>query len=138
MTGREASQPNVPQPEPVPVGEGFRIDSPTSEELAEVLRAAVDYRGDVTLILRGGEELRGYIFDFDSTSPERSISLFPEHEDAKRRLLCAEIEGVSFSGKDTASGRSWETWVQQYNEKKAARARGEDVGPIGIDPEPLS
>ena len=58
MTGREASQPNVPQPEPVPVGEGFRIDSPTSEELAEVLRAAVDYRGDVTLILRGGEEQR--------------------------------------------------------------------------------
>ena len=92
----------------------------------------------MTLFLRGGEELRGYIFNFDATPPEPFVNFFSANEDAKRRLLCAEIHGVSFSGKDTASGRSWETWVKQYNENKAARARGEDVGPIGIDPEPLS
>ncbi len=118
--------------------EGFRIDEPSSEELTEVLEAAFDYRGDVTLQLRGGEEVRGYVFNRVADGDQPHVDLFPDGSDDSRRVLYSDIRAIHFSGRDTASGKSWETWVKHYREKQAARERGEDVGEIGLTPEPLS
>jgi hypothetical protein len=32
----------------------------------------------------------------------------------------SEIAGLAFSGRDMAAGKSWEAWVKNYVEKKAA------------------
>jgi hypothetical protein len=44
----------------------------------------------------------------------------------------AEIARLAFTGRDTAAGKSWETWVKKYVEKKKAGETG-----IRLDPEKL-
>ena len=46
-------------------------------------------------------------------------------------------KGLRFSGKDVASGKSWETWLKKYTERKEALARGEEVENIDLFPEEL-
>ena len=104
-------------------------------ELEVVVEAAFDYRGDVTLTLADESQLRGYLANRRLEGEERWIEMLPADGSPTRRLPAEAIRGIEFSGKDTASGKSWETWVTKYREKKAARARGEDVGTIGIFPE---
>jgi hypothetical protein len=48
------------------------------------------------------------------------------------RIAYADIAALSFTGKDTAAGKSWEAWVRRYWEKKAS---GEGV--LSLEPESL-
>ena len=44
----------------------------------------------------------------------------------------SEIESVSLSGKDAASGRTWESWIRRYAEKKlAGEAASIESEPLG-------
>ena len=43
-----------------------------------------------------------------------------------------DIAQLAFTGKDTAAGKSFETWVKKYQEKKAAGEKN-----IGLEPEKL-
>ena len=117
--------------------EGFHVDNPSPEALREVLEAAFDYRGDVTLFLAGGGSLSGYIFNRDAGSAEPYIELYPQGSRERRRILYRDITGVAFTGRDPAAGKSWETWMKKYREARAARERGEASGPIGLQPESL-
>ena len=54
-----------------------------------------------------------------------------------RRILYSEVLGLSFTGKDTAAGKSWQSWVRRWKAKKEAQARGEEVGEIGLFPDAL-
>ena len=117
--------------------QGFRIDDPSMDELREVLEAAVDYRGDVTLCSRSGEEVVGYIFSQEASAPDPYVELLARNDASPRSFLYRDIESIQFSGRDTASGKSFETWAKNYEAKRVARARGEDVGPIGIEAESL-
>lgn len=117
--------------------EGFHAVNPSPRELPEILEAAFDYRGDVTIELASGEAVCGYLFNRDARAEEPFVDLYLADSDGRRRILYRDIRGVRFSGKDTASGKSWETWVKQFTEKRAARERGEEVGQIGLQPEPL-
>ncbi len=119
------------------ISQGFVLDQPNLEDLIEVIEEVVDYRGDITLHLKDNSEVTGYIFSSDLKGEDSTLSLFPKGEDERVSILLADITKLHFSGRDTASGKSWETWVKNYNEKKAARARGEDVGLIGIEAESL-
>jgi hypothetical protein len=103
--------------------------------LVQVLEAAFDYRGDVTLSLEGGERLVGYVYHRDAHAPEPYLALMPQDGSPRRRISCGQVLSIEFTGRDTASGRSWETWVRTYEAKKAARERGEDVGDIGLFPD---
>lgn len=142
MTG---ASPSGGQPSENPAesySQGFRMDAPRAEDLVKIVDAALDYRGDVSLELHGGEEVAGYIFnrviDREAAPPGDSyLELFPRGEDERRKVLYRDIRGVVFSGRDTASGKSWETWVRNWETKRAARARGEDVGRIEIRAESL-
>jgi hypothetical protein len=56
----------------------------------------------------------------------------PKQANQKLRIAYADIAALSFTGKDTAAGKSWEAWVRRYWEKKAS---GEGV--LSLEPESL-
>ncbi len=103
-------------------------------EVRAALDQAFDYRGDVTLTLKDGRTIEGYVFDRRPGADLASsrIRILPAGSNEKLSLSYAEIAALAFSGRDTAAGRSWEAWVRQYWEKRQA---GETN--IGIEPEKL-
>ncbi|MAE65122.1 MAG: hypothetical protein CMJ18_12700 [Phycisphaeraceae bacterium] len=96
------------------------------------LEAAFDYRGDVTIEMRDGRTVEGYVFDRRINGDEAALRVIPSDGSGRITIPCSEITGLSFTGRDTAAGRSWETWVKQYAEKKQ---RGEAAN-IEPDREP--
>ncbi len=92
---------------------------------------AFDYRGDVTIELVDGQTIEGYIFDRRSNIAEPYVRLIPRDSDERVNVKYSQIKSLSFSGRDTAAGKSWETWVRKYQEKKA---KGEAAS---IESEPL-
>jgi hypothetical protein len=111
-----------------------RVFRPTSAtEIAETVELAFDYRGDVTLELTTGESLVGYLFNRQANGTNPSIEIFPADNPAPRAIAYSVIAAIAFTGEDTASGKSWESWVaKKESERKAeaervaaeARARG--------------
>jgi hypothetical protein len=93
----------------------------------EILERAFDFRGDVTLTLRSGATVAGYLFDRrrGRTLADSYVRLMPppragskEGENEKVRVAYAEIARIAFSDRDPAAGRSFESWVKKYVEKK--------------------
>lgn len=112
----------------------LRIEKP--EDLNAAVEEAFDFRGDVTITLKNGDEIVGYVFNRQLAGPgEAYLEYFPRNEDDKRRLELKEIRQIALSGADPAEGRSWETWVKKVQEKKKAQAEGRDIG--NIEPEVL-
>ena len=106
----------------------------SEEETRVALEKAFDYRGDVTITLKDGREIQGYIFDrrTGATLADSMVRVIPSTERTKLSISYAEIAALHFSGRDTAAGKSFEAWVKKYWEKKA---RGEKN--IQIEPEKL-
>ena len=92
---------------------------------------AFDYRGDITLHTADGRVIEGYIFDRRSHLPEPYIRLIPKDSNDRVTIIYKDITRLIFSGRDTAAGKSWETWLKKYQEKKA---KGEAAN---IEAEPL-
>jgi len=104
-------------------GRVFRPSTPA--ELAEAVELAFDYRGDVTLVLKSGEQLVGYIFNRVAAGPKPLLELFPE-SGGRREVLYADVASIAFSGEDTASGKSWEAWAtKKESERRAESERAE-------------
>lgn len=101
--------------------EGLRIEISDAEARDRALDMAVNYRGDVTLHLRGGEAVAGYAYDRSPATPAREavLRILPA-EGSRRAVPCGDITAVEFTGRDTASGRSFETWIRKYVGKKLA------------------
>ena len=114
--------------------EGWVPDLATEEELRVALEKAFDYRGDVTLTLKDNSKIEGYVFDrvAGNSLANSFVRVMPKQANQKLRVAYADIAALSFTGKDTAAGRSWEAWVRKYWEKKAS---GEGV--LSIEPESL-
>ena len=120
--------------------QGFSWVGGEPGSLEEVIEGAFDYRGDVTVLLKDGQELVGYLANRslgDEGSTGDWVEVFPASGDPRRRIPIGEIDGLSFSGKDVASGKSWETWLKKYTERKEALAKGEEVENIDLFPEEL-
>ena len=107
--------------------QGCAFDLSDEAAAFEVLEKAFDYRGDVTLGLAGGDEVMGYIFDRRRGAglAESYVRLLTPKEETPVKVAYADIRAVSFSGRDAAHGKSFETWVRKYVEKKLA---GESAG----------
>jgi hypothetical protein len=90
--------------------------------------------GDVTITLKDGSKVEGYIFDRrpGKTLADSAVRLFPKDADQKIAIPYSEIAALAFSGRDTAAGKSFEAWVRKYWEKKAAGEKN-----IGIQAEAL-
>ncbi len=83
------------------------------EELLEVIELAFDYRGDITLELKSRESMSGYLLNRVFDDPHSYVEIFqPDHPDP-RKIFYREIQAVHFTGQDTASGKSWEAWVEK-------------------------
>ena len=61
------------------------------------------------------------------------VRLFPKDKDEKLAIRYEEIAGLAFTGRDTAAGKSWETWLKKYREKKAAGETNIGIGPEKLD-----
>lgn len=100
-----------------------RVFRPASAaETAEAIDLAFDYRGDVTLELRAGESLKGYIYNRLATGAHPVIEMFPTDSPAPRQIPYAEIASIAFTGADTASGNSWEAWALKKDSERRAEA----------------
>ena len=88
----------------------------------EAIEQAFDYRGDVTVTLQDGSAIEGYLYDRRTHPGDPLVRLMPKDGSARRTILVKDIRTIAFTGRDTATGKSWETWMKKYHEKKA---RGE-------------
>jgi hypothetical protein len=114
--------------------EGWIPQLAGDEEIRTALEKAFDYRGDVSITLKSGEKIDGYIFDRRSgkSLTDSVIRLYPKSGNQKISISYADIGALAFTGKDTAAGKSWEAWMKKYEEKKAAGEKN-----IGLQPEAL-
>lgn len=145
MSGREAGRtgfttPNAPDALEVVPGaqreklEGWIPELAKPEELRAALERAFGYRGDVLITRKDASQIEGYIFDRRNghTLAESYVRLMPKNGGPKLSISYAEIAALAFTGRDMAAGRSWEAWVRQYWEKKAAGEKD-----ISLQPEKL-
>ena len=90
---------------------------PTSEEeLSAVVDQAFDYRGDVTIELKGGDCIVGYVFSRTKTESCAALELFPTNKPSQMTIQFSDIKAIIFSGKDMALGQSWKDWIQKKKE----------------------
>jgi hypothetical protein len=103
---------------------GWKVDTTDEATAAEALEKAFDYRGDVLLQLVNGSSMTGYIFDRrrGQSLADSYVRLMTAASDEKVKVAFSDIQRVEFSGRDAAHGKSFETWVKKYIEKKT---RGE-------------
>ena len=140
MTGKEAGHHLDPDALEVVPGakrehlEGWVPDLANENELREALEQAFDYRGDVQITLKDGRKVEGYIFDRrpGATLADSKIRIVPKDGSPKTSVSYGDIAALAFTGRDMAAGKSWENWVKQYWEKKAAGEKN-----IGLQPEEL-
>ncbi|HEY1683916.1 MAG TPA: hypothetical protein VGG19_04065 [Tepidisphaeraceae bacterium] len=106
----------------------------TDQEIRHALEEAFSYRGDITLILKDGAKIDGYIFDRRSdgkTLADCQVRIM--RKDAPNiNVKYSDIAGLEFTGRDPATGKSFETWINKYRERKLAGEKN-----IGIMPEAL-
>jgi hypothetical protein len=114
--------------------EGWIPELATEGEIRGALEKAFDYRGDVTITRKDGAKIEGYIFDRQSgaTLEDSFVRVYPRDSNERVRIRYADIAALSFSGRDTAAGKSFEAWIKKYWEKRAAGEKG-----IGIEAEKL-
>ena len=144
MTGREAghrAEPQAPNPDTLEVVErgvreqleGWVPELADENELRDALERAFDYRGDVLITRKDGSKIEGFVFDRrpGRTLADSLVRLLPKDGTGKTSVSYADIAALSF-GRDMAAGKSWEAWVRQYWERKAAGEKG-----ISLQPEKL-
>jgi hypothetical protein len=123
--------------------EGWIPSTAAEPEIRAALEKAFDYRGDVTITLKDGRVIEGYIFDRKVKGPllsDCAVRLMPKppqgndpkDQPGKLSVPYSDIAALAFTGRDTAVGKSFAAWVKKYNEKKAAGEKN-----IGIDSDPI-
>jgi len=114
--------------------EGWVPELVDENELRLALERAFDYRGDVLITRKDGSKIEGYIFDRrpGGTLVESVVRLIPKDGTGKTSVSYADIAALAFTGRDMAAGNSWEAWVRQYWERKAAGEKN-----ISLQPEKL-
>jgi hypothetical protein len=115
--------------------EGWIPPLASESEIREALEKAFDYRGDITLTLKDGRVVNGYLFDRRSgtTLADSSVRVIPANERTKLTVPYSDIAALAFSGRDTAAGKSFEAWVKKYWEKKAAGEKNIAIHPESLD-----
>ena len=98
-----------------------RVFQPASfAELAEAVELAFDYRGDVTVSLKSGESLSGYLFNRQVSGSDSYLEVFPSDSSEARHIRYDQIAAIAFTGEDTATGKSWETWIAKKDSERRA------------------
>lgn len=111
------------QPTDITARQGIVVDASDPERLNHALQLSLEYRGDVTVTRRSnGLEVAGYLFDrvTGATPADTVIRMIPANGDDRVTIPVDDIQELRFSGRDTAVGKSFETWMKKYVEKKLA------------------
>jgi hypothetical protein len=99
------------------------IEARDPAALDEALKMAVDFRGDVTLTLATGETIEGYLYD----RTEDAVRILPSDGGDSVTIVRAQLAALAFTGRDTAAGKSFDTWIKTYAARKEAeRTEGMD------------
>ena len=114
--------------------QGWIPELATEADIRAVIEKAFDYRGDITVSRKDSSQITGYLFDrrVGPTLDNSVIRLMLAENNQRPSIPYSEIAGLSFTGRDTAAGKSYEAWVKKYWEK---RQKGEKN--ISIEPEVL-
>ena len=83
---------------------------------AEALRVAFEYRGNVTLLLDDDSRVDGYL----SNLTDDAIRLWCRGETDQLEIPIRHIKHVELTGRNTASGKSWQTWMKKQEAAQAA------------------
>ncbi len=97
--------------------QGRMVDASDPLALRTAIGLAFDYRGDVTIKLKStGQTIEGYVFDRGSktASGDDAIRVLPTDGAPRTTLRCDDIAELRFSGRDTAAGKSFDTWIKKY------------------------
>lgn len=114
--------------------EGWIPELASEDDVRAALEKAFNYRGDVTITRKDGSHVEGYIFDRRSgkTLADSVVRIIPRNSTGKTSIPYSDIAALVFSGRDMAAGKSWEAWLKNYWERKAAGEKN-----IGLQPEEL-
>ena len=70
------------------------------------IEAAYGYRGHVTLMLKDGASVEGFLYNRDMTLG--IVDLCVKNSDERRRIEMSAIASVALTGEDCAAGKSFE------------------------------
>jgi hypothetical protein len=114
---------------------GWVPDLADERLLREALDKAFDYRGNITVYLHDGGKLEGYVFDRHAAPDLRAsyVRIIPIADRLKIKISYADVRSLEFTGKDTAAGKSFESWVAKYWAKKAAGEKNIQIEPESLD-----
>lgn len=111
-------------PVEMPAGtQGMVVDAADESQLRRAIDLAFDYRGDVSIVRAStAETIEGYVFDRRShpSLAESIVRIIPGNGAPRVAIPYADIASLKFTGRDTASGKSFETWMKKYVQKKLA------------------
>lgn len=105
--------------------EGWDPGPVEGSALAEVIERAFDYRGDVTIVRRDGNELVGYLFNRDPEAATPFVQVFAAAGGDPLTIPYADIRSIRFTGRDMAAGTSYAAWLRS---REAAKAAGSAQG----------
>lgn len=108
--------------QPVEDLQGCSVDAADPAVLRHAIELAFHFRGDVTITQRDGDSVEGYLYDrrLDGPLERQQVRIIPRNSDAHIVIPYSQITGLCFTGKDTASGKSFESWIRKYAQKKLA------------------
>jgi hypothetical protein len=112
--------------------QGLRV---SGDKLGEGVERAFDYRGDLTIRLKDGRELVGYVFDRETgaSAVQGRLRMLLSSSGERVTVACSDIDELIFSGRDMAAGKSWEAWVTKYLARKAAGEKNIELVPEAMD-----
>lgn len=114
--------PRIPAPEdewtPLNISESAtRVETPTqgwsSDSSPDALREAFAYRGNVTLYLDDGSKTKGFV----AALRDKELVFWRVDQTAPQNIALQRITRIAFTGRDTAAGKSWETWLRKSREQ---------------------
>ena len=107
---------------------GVVVDDSDPVLLSEAIEQAFGYRGDVTVVCRSRTEpIVGYLYDrvVRPTLAESKLRIMPADGSPRLTIAYDDVAEVRFSGRDTAAGRSFDSWMKKYVKKKLAGERAD-------------
>ena len=117
--------------------QGWKPNCADEDHKLAAIEAAFNYRGDITITLKDGTKLSGFLFDRhinDNKTLDSSVRMIINGSTQKTNIPVNNIHEILFSGKDTAAGKSWEHWINTYIEKKKQGLTAE-LHPDNLDEE---
>src|SRR5580698_5887157 len=82
--------------------EGWVPTLATDSEIHEAIEKAFDYRGDLTITLKDGRTVIGYLFDRKIGGPRLAdcfIRVMPKDSSEKLKIPYSDVAGLAFTGR---------------------------------------